>query len=1001
MASATITVNLVNDVPVLESISDKAVDTQQPLTFTVLASDLNDQPANRLTLSASGLPTGALFDPATGEFSWTPSSAQAGAYSVTFMVTDDGTPNLTDSEMITIAVAASGGPVETSLDRTQWHDYDGTGTSGLARIAVTLDEAISSAVKAAFDQYQLHLATGHAGDVFEIPALKVRLVNFASFDRLLHYGTFSGVYDNPLVGTYYSETLTGTSGRDLVVGRGGNDMLYGGNGDDILVGGTGNDIFNGDAGDDVVLFSGNANGYDRFNGGAGTDRVIATALQTVIGVDGYANGVESIAGQGDTIIRDSYYSRTLDFSQTELTGIAEVDAAAGNDTLVASNLSAGVYRGGSGNDILRAGAQDVVWLYAGADNGCDSFQSNGPSHVVARAETAGTIIGLDGYVNGVDAFEGVAVDNVATTILRDTYYSRTLDFSQTQFTNIAEVDAGAGNDTLLASDLSAGRYRGGSGNDILRAGAQDAVWLYAGNDNGYDSLQNNGLAQVVARVETTGTVIGLDGYVNGVDVFEGVAVDNVANTILRDTYYSRTLDFSQTQFNNIAEVDAGAGNDTIFASHLSPGAYRGGSGNDVLHAGAQDVTWLYSGADNGYDVFLDNGLSNVTARVESTGSVIGVDGYNNGVDLFLGAGDTVIADTYYSRLLDFSQTGFVGISLVATGGGNDTIIAPAQGSGEVGWGGSGDDTLNANGSDIVWRYMGTENGYDMFLGNGGNEAVACTDVTGTVIGVNGYANGVDEFRGVGDTVIRDIYYSRVLDFSETRLVGIALIDAADGNDTVVASNVSSGRYAGGAGNDVLTAGGTADTVWVYNGSQNGFDTLQRDFSGIFGPVNRVTAEAGSAGTVIGLNGYDNAVDAFEGYAGGDTIIKDTYYSRTLDFSRTVLNNIAEIDAAEGNDTLVASNVSSGNYRGGAGADHFVVTADAPTADAVDIAILDFTNGVDRIDLTAFDLESATILETLAAHQEGSDVVLQLPDQAKTIRLKNFNLSDLDSGDFLL
>ena len=56
--------------------------------FTVSASD-PDLPANTLTFSASGLPDGATFDPATRQFSWTPSESQGpGSYQVTFVVSD-------------------------------------------------------------------------------------------------------------------------------------------------------------------------------------------------------------------------------------------------------------------------------------------------------------------------------------------------------------------------------------------------------------------------------------------------------------------------------------------------------------------------------------------------------------------------------------------------------------------------------------------------------------------------------------------------------------------------------------------------------------------------------------------------------------------------------------------------------------------------------------------------------------------------------------------------
>jgi hypothetical protein len=101
----TITVNEVNAAPVLAAIGNKSVDEGSALAFTVSASDPNDTPANAVSLSVSGLPEGASFDPATGAFSWTPTEEQGpGSYPVTFTSTDDGTPPLAHNETVTIAV---------------------------------------------------------------------------------------------------------------------------------------------------------------------------------------------------------------------------------------------------------------------------------------------------------------------------------------------------------------------------------------------------------------------------------------------------------------------------------------------------------------------------------------------------------------------------------------------------------------------------------------------------------------------------------------------------------------------------------------------------------------------------------------------------------------------------------------------------------------------------------------------------------------------------------
>ncbi|MBN2295624.1 MAG: tandem-95 repeat protein [Pirellulales bacterium] len=99
-----ITVGEVNVPPVLTPIGDRSVNEQEELAFVVTASDL-DVPVQTLTLSATGLPDGANFDPATGDFSWTPRFDQApGTYDVTFTVSDG---IIGDSETITITVDTS------------------------------------------------------------------------------------------------------------------------------------------------------------------------------------------------------------------------------------------------------------------------------------------------------------------------------------------------------------------------------------------------------------------------------------------------------------------------------------------------------------------------------------------------------------------------------------------------------------------------------------------------------------------------------------------------------------------------------------------------------------------------------------------------------------------------------------------------------------------------------------------------------------------------------
>ena len=95
----TITVGNVNSPPVLASIGNKNVNTDNLLQFTVSATDPNN---DTLSYSAYSLPSGASFNATTKTFSWTPSNSQAGSYQVTFNVSDG---KLSDSETITITLS--------------------------------------------------------------------------------------------------------------------------------------------------------------------------------------------------------------------------------------------------------------------------------------------------------------------------------------------------------------------------------------------------------------------------------------------------------------------------------------------------------------------------------------------------------------------------------------------------------------------------------------------------------------------------------------------------------------------------------------------------------------------------------------------------------------------------------------------------------------------------------------------------------------------------------
>ncbi|MDD5435246.1 MAG: Ig-like domain-containing protein, partial [Nitrospira sp.] len=97
-ATISITVNPVNDAPILSSIGNKSVNEGSSLSFTVSAADIDN---TTLTYSTQNRPTGSAFSSATRTFTWTPTYTQSGTYTMTFIVSD---LELTDSETITITV---------------------------------------------------------------------------------------------------------------------------------------------------------------------------------------------------------------------------------------------------------------------------------------------------------------------------------------------------------------------------------------------------------------------------------------------------------------------------------------------------------------------------------------------------------------------------------------------------------------------------------------------------------------------------------------------------------------------------------------------------------------------------------------------------------------------------------------------------------------------------------------------------------------------------------
>lgn len=121
--------------------------------------------------------------------------------------------------------------------------------------------------------------------------------------------------DDSLQGGSSDDDLHGGAGDDSLAGQGGDDFLFGGDGADHLNGSEGDDVLAGEAGADALL---GGLGDDALAGGAGEDNLIG----------GW--GDDTLSGVEDTPERD-------------------------------------FLNGGGGDDVIRAGALDVVTAGEGAD----------------------------------------------------------------------------------------------------------------------------------------------------------------------------------------------------------------------------------------------------------------------------------------------------------------------------------------------------------------------------------------------------------------------------------------------------------------------------------------------------------------------------------------------------------------------------------------------------------------------------------------------------------
>jgi putative metal-binding protein/hemolysin type calcium-binding protein len=221
------------------------------------------------------------------------------------------------------------------------------------------------------------------------------------------------------------DNLSSDSGADTVLGGTGNDSISDDGGVDLLDGGADNDS--------IALGPGN----DNVIGGTGADTVRLESGDDTVRLDDIAN--DGPPGVAKNIHSD----------------VEVVDGGGGSDNLF-GNAAANTLLGGSGNDLIDGGAgPDVLEGGIGADE-----LNGGPD--------------VDRVVYSGSGAQTITLDDV-----RDDGVAGELDNTHS---DIEDVAAGPGNDSVVGSDV-ANVLEGGDGDDRLEGrGAVDGFFGGAGAD---------------------------------------------------------------------------------------------------------------------------------------------------------------------------------------------------------------------------------------------------------------------------------------------------------------------------------------------------------------------------------------------------------------------------------------------------------------------------------------------------------------------------------------
>jgi Ca2+-binding RTX toxin-like protein len=762
-------------------------------------------------------------------------------------------------------------------------------------------------------------------------------------------------FNDVFVGSDNGTTVDGGSGDDIITGGAGDDTLSGGSGNDTVSGEDGNDFLDGGAGDDTL------------DGGTGND--------TLLGGDG---NDKLFGGDGSDVLDGGDGDDTLDGGNQA----DSISGGAGNDTILihggnlAPNFEGEIIDGGEGFDTLLVTDNFMEPRGAFFSNLEELDLASGVTDITLNPEQLAdfeTIKSLDGSgaafsiharFAGTYSLAGKTIVGILTlngSAFADTLIGSSGDDILDGGGGPDIIQAGDGNDTILVNkgDLFASgeSIDGGAGIDTLVVG-----------DNGMGNLPFLAVANMEELDLASGvTAITLNaGQLADFDTIE--SLDGSAAAFSITAQNAGTYSLAGKTITGILTLNGSSGADTLIGSS-GDDILSGKGGADIIQAGDGNDTILIGVGEAAPGESIDGGAGFDKLVVSDPNADLSAVTITNIEEIVLGSGVTAItlSGAQLAGVEHISQADGAGFAINAGSAGVYSLagmtidgIATLSGSSGVDTliGSSGDDILNGNaGNDVLEGGAGA----DTLNGGDGFDMMSYAHATAGV-SIN---LGAESSTWTGDA--HDDTFTSVEQFS---LTGFDDLFIGDGNANVVDGGSGDDRLLGGDGNDVLSGGSGNDALWggagadVLNGG-DGFDYAEYGDATSAVSID-LTADSSTwtgdahGDTFISIEAFDltNFNDVFHGADGDDKVL-----GRGGDDQLFGGGGNDTLDGGLGNDIL-SGGLGADVLMGEQGADIFKYTSVDESSGAVVNGVVqidditDFTQGEDKIDLSAIDANGA-------------------------------------------